>query len=483
MLEHVKRLLKGSAVYGLGSALNQGLALILLPLFTSYLTPTDYGIISVLSLWSTLMITLFSLGIGVSFGLAYYNTQEFDQDDVIWTAILILLLSSGLMLILNIILSKEISIFLLKNQTATKYIISYSMFSFFGIFVNLFTIICQTKEKPLKFMAATTISSITLILLSILFIVFMHYGVWGRILAVLLSSFISFALLFSQIDSKPKLALKLNIVKFLLKNGVLMLPSFFAIYVLQQGNTYIIQYHSGLEQAGLYAIGTNFGNGMSMLIQAFSMAWLPFAMSLKEKPKEAAYILGKISTYYVMAIGLITMLFFIYSKPLILIFTQPEFYDSHKIIGISALNFFLLGFFNIINIECYISQNLRPIVITQVISSIIFVSISLKLTEWYQAWGASWALVIANTFIILTLLIWNRKSKKNNFNIIYEKKSVYIILSYLIFILFNQLQSSKFNLYQIVLEHVFLIIIVISQYLMLEENEKSYIIKRLKLPN
>ncbi|MGE3724349.1 MAG: lipopolysaccharide biosynthesis protein [Candidatus Sericytochromatia bacterium] len=474
MFDHLKRLLKGSAIYGLGSALNQGLALMLLPLFTSYLTPTDYGIISVLSLWSTLMITLFSLGIGVSFGLAYYDSV-FEQDDVIWTALIILFLSSGIMLTLNIIFSKEISLFLLKSSNLKSYIIIYAFISLFSILINLFTLIFQLKEKQAAFVLSTTITSLLSIFLSIFLIVFLKYGVWGRLIALFLSTFISFCFLLFQINCKPKLIFNIKTINFLINKGIIVLPSFFAIYILQQGNTYIIQHFSGLEQAGLYAIGFNFGNGMNMLIQAFSLAWLPFAMSLKDKPEEAAYTIGKISTYYIMIIGVTTLLFFIYAKPLIMVFTQPQFFMAFQIIGLSALSFFLVGLFNIINIESYLAQELRPTIIIQIISSLIFIWASLQLTQKYQSWGASLSLVIGYFLIILLLFTWNKRQKNRVIKIKYEKKSIYILILYILFIFNNQIQPIDFNFQSFFFDHLLLVFILIFQYYSLDLNEKSKI--------
>ena len=44
MLGKVTRLSKQSAVYGLGTFLNQGIAFFLIPLYTRFLTPEEYGI-------------------------------------------------------------------------------------------------------------------------------------------------------------------------------------------------------------------------------------------------------------------------------------------------------------------------------------------------------------------------------------------------------------------------------------------------------
>ena len=40
---HLKRLAKHSVIYGLGGLVSRILAVLLLPLYTRYLTPSDYG--------------------------------------------------------------------------------------------------------------------------------------------------------------------------------------------------------------------------------------------------------------------------------------------------------------------------------------------------------------------------------------------------------------------------------------------------------
>ena len=48
MLERLKELLRHSAIYGLGSIVSRVLAVLLLPLYTRYLSPSDYGLIETL---------------------------------------------------------------------------------------------------------------------------------------------------------------------------------------------------------------------------------------------------------------------------------------------------------------------------------------------------------------------------------------------------------------------------------------------------
>ncbi len=57
MLEQLTRLARHSAVYGLGGIVSRLLAVLLLPLYTSYLTPGDYGRVETLIALTAVIVT------------------------------------------------------------------------------------------------------------------------------------------------------------------------------------------------------------------------------------------------------------------------------------------------------------------------------------------------------------------------------------------------------------------------------------------
>ncbi len=83
-----RRLIGATMVYGLGEALNRFANLLLLPLFTAYLSPADYGIIALLAFIPFLARPVFSLGLDTAVGIAYFERpDDAHRSAVIWTAI------------------------------------------------------------------------------------------------------------------------------------------------------------------------------------------------------------------------------------------------------------------------------------------------------------------------------------------------------------------------------------------------------------
>ena len=101
MKEQLLRLGSKALTYGVGSILNRFISFFLLPLFTRYLTPSDYGISSILG-WMVFLITpIFSLGMGAAMAPVYFEKNESSQRAAtVWSAFTILLISaSGLLLL------------------------------------------------------------------------------------------------------------------------------------------------------------------------------------------------------------------------------------------------------------------------------------------------------------------------------------------------------------------------------------------------
>ncbi len=59
----LKKMLSHSAVYGVGTVLAKATSVIMLPIYTRYLTPADYGLLELLSLLTDLTALLFGMRI------------------------------------------------------------------------------------------------------------------------------------------------------------------------------------------------------------------------------------------------------------------------------------------------------------------------------------------------------------------------------------------------------------------------------------
>ena len=67
MFRRLKDLSADTILYGLSSASAQLIGFLLLPLYTKYLTPEDYGILAMLTIVTALFVPLFGVGLKPSY--------------------------------------------------------------------------------------------------------------------------------------------------------------------------------------------------------------------------------------------------------------------------------------------------------------------------------------------------------------------------------------------------------------------------------
>ncbi len=72
----LRRLGKHSAIYGLGGLVSRILAVLLLPLYTRYLSPSDYGKVETLIALTTVIGIVLRMGIHAAFFRFYFDSPE-----------------------------------------------------------------------------------------------------------------------------------------------------------------------------------------------------------------------------------------------------------------------------------------------------------------------------------------------------------------------------------------------------------------------
>ena len=73
MLTRIRETVFHGVIYGFGQTLSSAVGFLLIPLYTQYLTPSDYGIIALLHISMTLVIAIFGLGLSTAIFRSYYD--------------------------------------------------------------------------------------------------------------------------------------------------------------------------------------------------------------------------------------------------------------------------------------------------------------------------------------------------------------------------------------------------------------------------
>ena len=475
IFNQLKRLLKGSSIYGIGSIVSRSISFLLLPVFTAYLTPEDYGIIAILGIISLLATPIFQLGFGVSPGLIYFEEDDNKRkNSIIWTAFIILLISASTLTTLVFVFSNEISYFAFQSH-AYQYLIKLHILSTaFDIMILPLQQRLQFEEKAKLFVLLTLTSSIVTILLNIFFVVVLLRGVQGWILGSLIGRLLTFSLFFMTTIYYTKFTFNLSFANTLLKYGYPLIPGFALMFIIRNSGKYMLQYYHGLDEVGVYNIGFSIGMLMKVPLDAFSTAWYPFFQSFVNKKGDSKKIFKTIFTYYILGFGGLCLLLFTFAKPVILLMTTPAFHEAYKVVGMIALAQIFVGVSYIFSPGMYYAKKVHYGILINLVGAVAVIILNYLLIPIFGISGAAFSMVFG--FAVMTalqyLLILVKKFWIPDFDWI---RIVQITAIYTVFIIFVTILSINLSdqIY-VLFSSILMIILIIGLWVHLSDKEKSF---------
>jgi O-antigen/teichoic acid export membrane protein len=190
----------------------------------------------------------------------------------------------------------------------------------------------------------------------------------------------------------------------LLRHGLPLVPSFFFLMVLLQGNQFLLKDLRGLEELGVYIVGYNLGVVMSLVVSGFTTAWLPFFLSFSRDPAAGLEQLRRAMTYYVIGLGSATLLFFAWARPVVGVLAASTYEQAHIVVGYSAAAYFLVGVFSVLLPPLYYAREVWAVTLIQAVGALAAVCLQLALIARFGVLGAG--IGLTGGFLILCLLLF-----------------------------------------------------------------------------
>src|SRR5437867_2667140 len=97
MKAQYRELIKHSAVYGAGQVLTRLVSVLLLPLYTHYLRPADYGAFAILDLTANIMSILIGAGMAAAANRYHFEADTPERRNAVWwtSLVVVALVATG----------------------------------------------------------------------------------------------------------------------------------------------------------------------------------------------------------------------------------------------------------------------------------------------------------------------------------------------------------------------------------------------------
>lgn len=343
MTAYLKRLVSSLAAYQLADVVSKFIAVILLPVYTRYITPEGYGVVELLVNGVILISILVRFGMIESF-LRYYFTDEDEErrDALARRAVLFLLIATTIVALILALFAGPVSRVVLGYEDVTTLrIATLGLWTFTNL--ELAYGLLRVDER-LRLYAVASVSNVLLtVASSVVLVVFAGKGARGLLLGNYGSStVVLFALWFAlRHRLRPRRA-QAEEMRVLLRFGLPTVPAEASVYALSIVDRYYLFHHRSPAVAGLYSIAVKLAGAVAFIVRAFQYAWPPLAYSVTDD-HEAGRLYGLVTTYYMFVSGWVVAGLALEGRWIVRLLAAPDFHDAYKALPWVALGWALYG--------------------------------------------------------------------------------------------------------------------------------------------
>lgn len=342
MTGYLRRLATTGAAYTASSVISKLIAVALLPLYTRYLTPEDYGAAEVLIVGVIAASIVIRLGI-IEALLRFYYERDEDPDKVVSTAFASLLWTTTAGLLIAMPLAAPISQLLLDRSDAELVriaIFGLWVFTMFEFLLALF----RLDERAKAFLAFTVSNVLVTIPATVWLVVVQEDGARGLLLGQYATGAVFLAGLLVAQRRRLAVIPDFPVLRRMLRFGLPTMPAELSLYSLQFIDRFMLVRLAGLADAGLYALSVKFAQAVTVLVKGFQLAWPPLAYSI-EDDDEARNAYAVIVTWFVVVCTFFVAGLWLLSRWIVRVLAAPEFFDSYEAIGLVSTGVMLYALY------------------------------------------------------------------------------------------------------------------------------------------
>ena len=331
--EQLKRLAHHSVIYGLGGIVSRVLAVLLLPLYTSYLSPSDYGRIETLVAGAAVLVILLRMGISSAFFRFYFDSKDrAHRLVVVRTSFWFTIGMATLGLVVVELLAGSISSVLFGTDTQADLVRAAAVGIWAQMNYEQLTSLFRVEERSVSFVLASLANIVITVGATVLLVVALDKGPLGVLVGNFTGTLCVYIVLVAYRREQLGLQFDRKLLRAMNRFGLPLVPSALALWVTNFSDRFFLVKLADAHEVGLYSIGVRIASAVVLLLTAFRTAWPAFAYSI-EDDAEARRTYGFVLTYLIAVVSWLSLTLGLLAPWIVRLLTTPSFYDGERVVA------------------------------------------------------------------------------------------------------------------------------------------------------
>ena len=398
-------IIKGTAYYTLGNVLPQLAGFLLLPVYSKYMTPSQFGIVAAMETINAIFAIIVCCSLDRAAQRFYFDSDKLDVQKKILSTLFIASMAFAIIFLVMALLAEPLLQPIFKSIPFHPYFIYCIASVSLNSLSLITTLYYQVSEQPRLYLLLRTFRLFTQVLLTVSFVVFLRSGAEGQLQAELLT-----VLLFSPIylviaHRNFNWQFDFNILKKALAYSWPFIPTLLVAWILNLSDRIFLDYFIGLDSLGIYSMGYKISMAFFIFTGAFTLAYMPIFYKLANSESQigAKEKIYKYSFYSAVFFVILVFLFSLFAKEIVAFALDDKYRSSYALIRLFLISHILSAIMGITSSLFLLQAKLTKLnMFISLQAGLLNLLLNYLLIPYYGVYGAAVATVLS--IIELTII-------------------------------------------------------------------------------
>ena len=386
---------KHSFIYGIGGFLVKGISFFLLPLYTHYLNPKDYGIFEVLDLSTSLLGMFLNFGITAAL-LRFYGiaNTEAEKRSIVSSLFWFTVGTSAVVLLIGGASVRQTTNLLLGAGTPASYLLLSLLAFLMAYIANVPYTSLRAKEASVTIVTIDMLVTIGLLAFNIYFIAGVRLSILGLFLSKIIVNTVAFIMILKWMSRELFGAPDWKLLRKMVGFGAPLVFSNLTMFTLNFSDRFFLQHLRSLEVVGIYAVGYKFGFMLNfLLIQPFNMMWQS-RMYIVHRMADHQKVFSRVFVLYSAVLIFASLGMAVLGPELMRVMVDSRYRAGGAVIPLVSLSYVFLGMGYYLQLGMFLTLRTGLIGKVSICAAILNLTANYFLIKHFGMLGAAWATVI-----------------------------------------------------------------------------------------
>lgn len=407
---NLRGLVKHTLIYGSGVWAGKIISFIMIPVYTRYLRPADYGVLELIS--RTTDIAFLVLGMGLASALLRFHAEgksNQERQRVVDTSIMF---AGAVGLVAAAILaaaSGPLSVLVLGSLRFSRCFELALIAMGLELCTAVPMVLLRIHERSGLFTAINLGRLVLALSLNIYLVVFLRLGVAGVVTSNLIGITIVLLALGAFARRLWKPAIDMRVLRAMLSYSLPLVPCSFAMFVLNFGDRYFIRAFSGLGVLGVYALGYKICMVMPALVmEPLGLAWSPVVFTVADR-SDSGVVYSRFFNGMMFCVVFVCLWLSAIARDLVVIAAPHSYHDASRIVPVVMIGLTAWAAATVFDTGILLRKQTYYRTIAHATAAVAVTGAYLVLIPRYGAMGAAWATVCGFAVMAAATYIFAQK--------------------------------------------------------------------------